>query len=65
MLCDNLNGWDGGGDGRKSKRDGIYVYIQLIYFIVQEKLMQHCKATVLHFFFFKGMITTYRVGALF
>ena len=26
--------------------------------------MQHCKAIVLHFFF-KGMITTYRVGALF
>ena len=54
MLCDNLNGWDGGGDGRKSKRDGIYVYIQLIHFIVQEKLMQHCKATVLHFFFLKA-----------
>ena len=26
---------------------GIYVYVQLIHFAVQQKLTQHCKATVL------------------
>ena len=32
------------GMGGRSKREKIYVYIQLIHFIVQQKLMQHCKA---------------------
>ena len=30
----------------RSKRERIYVYIQLIYFVVQQKLTQHCKATI-------------------
>ena len=38
MLCGDLNG--------RSKREGIYAYIQLIHFIVQQKLTQHCKATI-------------------
>ena len=38
--------------GGRLKREGIYVYIQLIYFVVQQKLTQHCKAVVLQFFFF-------------
>ena len=46
LLCDDLDGWDGGGGGR-SKREGIQVYIQLIHFIVQQKLTQHCKAILL------------------
>ena len=25
-LCINLEGWDGEGDGRKFKREGIYIY---------------------------------------
>ena len=29
------------------KREGIYVYISLIHFIVQQKLTQHCKAIIL------------------
>ena len=29
-LCINLEGWDGEGDGRRFKRKGIYVYLQLI-----------------------------------
>ena len=33
--------------GRKSKKEGIYVYIQLIHFVVQRKLTQHCKAIIL------------------
>ena len=44
MLCDELDGWDGGGEGRQSKREGMCVYIQLIHFIVQQKLTQHYKA---------------------
>ena len=37
-------GW--GELGGRSKKKGIYVYIQLIPFIVQEKRTQHCKATI-------------------
>ena len=33
VLLDDLDGWDG-----RSKRVGIYVYIQLIHFIVSKKL---------------------------
>ncbi|XDC64506.1 hypothetical protein R6Z07M_015688 [Ovis aries] len=29
-LCINLEGWDGEGDGRRFKRKGIYVYLQLV-----------------------------------
>ena len=35
----------GGVEGR-SKEEGIYVYTQLIQFVVQQKLTQHCKATI-------------------
>ena len=47
--------------GGRSKREGTYVYIWSIHFIGQQKLTQHCKATifqkkeksnVLSFFFF-------------
>ena len=48
MLCGDLDGWDVGVGGR-AKRDGIYVYIQLVHFIVQQKLTQHCKATISQF----------------
>ena len=33
--------------GRKSKKEGIYVYIELIHFAVHQKLTKHYKATVL------------------
>ena len=32
---------------RKSKKEGIYVYVELIHFAVQYKLTQYCKATIL------------------
>ena len=32
--------------GRKPKEEGIYVYMWLIYFVVQQKLTQHYKATI-------------------
>ena len=38
------------GEGR-SKKEVIYVYTQLIYFVVQQKLTQHCKAIIFQFFF--------------
>ena len=37
----------GGMGWRRSKREGIQVYIQLIHFIVQQKPTQHCKAILL------------------
>ena len=36
------------GDWMMSKREGIYVYIWLVHFIVQQKLAQHCKSIILH-----------------
>lgn len=41
-LCDDLN-------GKKIKKEGIYVHKQLIHYAVQQKLTQHCKATTLQF----------------
>ena len=38
VLCDDLEGWDGKGVGARLKREGIYVYTQLIHFVVQQKL---------------------------
>ena len=43
-LCDDLERWD--EVGGRLMREGIYVYIQLIRIIVQEKLTQHCKAVI-------------------
>ena len=46
MLCDDLDVWDGAGVGGRSKREGIYLYIQVIHFIAQQKLTQYCKAII-------------------
>ena len=45
MLCDVLEEWNGGGVGGSLKREGMYVYMWLIHFVVQQKLTQHHKAT--------------------
>ena len=47
MLCGDVGGCDGDGVGERSKWEGLCVYIQLIHFIVQQKLTQHCKAIIL------------------
>ena len=47
MLCDDLEGWDGGGVEGRLKRKGIYVYLQLIHFILQQKLIQYFKSIIL------------------
>ena len=49
VLCDHLEGWDR-EDGREMQEGGdmgIYVYIQLTHFAVQQKLTHHCKAIIL------------------
>ena len=39
MLCDDVEGWDWGGwVGERLKKKRIYVYIQLIHFVIQQKL---------------------------
>ena len=46
MLCDHLDGWDMDG-GRETQKRGdmeIYVYVQLIHFVIKQKLRHHCKA---------------------
>ena len=42
VLCDDLAEWDGGGEGSVDRK-GIYVYLQLIHTVIQQKLTQHCK----------------------
>ena len=57
MLCDHLEGWDreGGREMQKGGDMGIYVYVELIHFVIKQKLTHHCKAKksfnkYLHFF---------------
>ena len=33
----------------RSKREGIYVYIELAHFVVHKKLIRHCKMTIPQF----------------
>ena len=49
MLCDHLEGWDreGGRQMQEGGDMGIYVYVKLIHFVIQQKLTQHCKAIIL------------------
>ena len=41
MLCDDLEGWDGGVEERH-KSERIYVSIWLIHTVAQQKLTQLC-----------------------
>ena len=49
MLCDHLEGWDGEGERETQEGGdrGIYVYVELIYFIIKQKLTHHRKAIIL------------------
>ena len=42
-----VGGWEVGREVQEGGDMGIYVYLKLIHFIVQQKLTQHCKATIL------------------
>ena len=44
--------WRGGGLGRRLKREGVGVHIELIHFLVQQQLTQHWKAIKFWFKFF-------------
>ena len=45
MLCDGLDGGLGDGVGGRSKRGGVYVYLELTHSVGQQKLT-HCKAII-------------------
>ena len=49
MLCDHLEEWDreGGEEAQEGGDMGIYVYIELIHFVIKQKLTHHCKAIIL------------------
>ena len=49
VVCDHLEGWDreGGRETQEGGDMGIYVYVQLIHFVIQQKLTHHCKAIIL------------------
>ena len=47
-ACGRGRGWDGGGVGEGGpKGRGMYVYLELIHAVVQQKQSQHCKAVTL------------------
>ena len=49
MLCDQLEGWDreGGRETQEGGDTGIYLYVQLIHFVIKQKLTHHCKSVIL------------------
>ena len=49
VICDHLEGWDreGGRETQEGGDMGIYVYVQLIHFVIKQKLTHHCKAITL------------------
>ena len=44
MLCNDLEGWDGGGVGGMLNREGIYVYIWLIWASLVPQLVKNLPA---------------------
>ena len=49
MVCDDLDGWDGGNGGPSRRRGGgICIHIA-IHFTVQQELTQHDKAIIFQF----------------
>ena len=49
MLYNDLDIWDWGWGGKNEVQKGgdIHIYIWLIHFVVQQKLIQHCKVIIL------------------
>ena len=49
MLCDHLEGWDreGGREMQEGGDMGIYVFVQMIHFVIEQKLTHHHKAVIL------------------
>ena len=49
MLCDYLEGWhrEGGREKQEGGDMGTYVYVELIRFVIKQKLTHHYKAIIL------------------
>ena len=49
VLCDHLEEWDreGGRETQEGGGMGIYVYVELIHFVIKQKRTHHCKAIIL------------------
>ena len=49
MLCDHLEGCyrEGERETQEVEDMGIYVYVQLSHFVIQQKITQQCKAIIL------------------
>ena len=49
VLWDQLEGWDreGGRETQEGGDTGIYVYVQMIHFVIKQQLMHHSKAIIL------------------
>jgi len=47
VPCEDLESWDVRGSGSGAQEGGdIYIYLELIHAVVQQKLTQHCKAII-------------------
>ena len=49
VLCDYLEGWhrEGGREKQEGGDMGTYVYVELIRFVIKQKLTHHYKAIIL------------------
>ena len=49
MHCDHLEGCDreSGRETQEGGDMGIYVYVELTHFVIQQKLTHHCKVIIL------------------
>ena len=46
-LCNNLEGWDGEGDGKEVQKEVIYIYLWLTHVEVWQEATKFCKAIIL------------------
>ena len=47
LFCDNVEGWDGIGDGRRFKREETYINLWLIHVDMWQKPTEYCNAIIL------------------
>ena len=58
MLCDDLEGWDGGMEGDSVGKGSMYAYSRY-HVVLQQNLTQHCKAIILQLTIKKKKETNY------
>ena len=46
VLCDNLEGWEGVGDGRRVQEGGYFIHLWLIHADVWQRPTQYCKTII-------------------